>query len=170
MNAYIYSIVCMAAACGIVCIIAPTGVRTGLKKHLKLVCAFCLLCVLVNPIVSFLDNLRETFEEYSLSWGGDNGELRDSYESLYDKYIDGGYGESIGKVAKEMLLERFGMPENECRITVQFDDENGDGAREPKKIVVILSGASVFRDPTPIREFLSESFECICECALEWKG
>lgn len=169
MNGYVYSVVCVAAACGIVCIVSPEGVRSGIKKHLKLVCSLCLLSVLISPIAELMDGMSHIIDGGGESIFGevDKTELRESYESIYDKYIDGGYGDNVGQAAKEMLYEKFGIPEEECRIQVEFADKNGDGVREPFRMVVILSGRSMFREPESIRSFLTESFDCQCECAIE---
>ena len=167
MNGYIYSIVCIAAAGGIVSIISPSS---GIKKHLKLVCALCLLCVMIAPISNFISGMRDFFESDSSEFFGTSdieSELRDKYESIYDKYLEGGYGDSVGEAVKAILYEEKGVAKENCRVSVQFADNDGDGAREPSKITVILSGKDVFRDPEDIKELVSEIFECECVCAID---
>ena len=48
-----------------------------------------------------------------------------------------------------------------------FGDENGDGVKEPREITVILSKGAVFSDPSKIKSFVGEIFQCRCRCALE---
>ena len=166
MSGYVYSIVCVAAGLGIVGIMSPSGAGSGLKKHLKLVCALFLLCVLISPLADFIDTVKELFPD----GGTENGELdrealRESYESIYDSYLEGGYGESLEVVIKKMLSERFGIPKEECRALIDFSEE--DGVKVPKRITLIFKGGAVFRDPKEIKKFVSETFGCECRCAAE---
>ncbi len=167
MNGYIYSIVCVAAAGGIVCIVTPDK---GIKKHIKFVCALCLISVLIAPISGFISGIKDFFEgegEEIFGSIGEEGELRDKYESIYNKYFEGGYGENIGQAVKDSLYEKFGIENDKCRINVVLSDNDGDGVKEPSKITVILNGDAIFKDPTPIKRFISELFKCECKCAIE---
>ena len=166
MNGYIYSIVCIAAAGGIVCILSPSS---GIKKHLRLVCALCLLCVMISPVSNFLNSIRDFFdgEGSELFETDENGELRDTYESIYNKYLEGGYSDNVGEAVKDILYENLGVSKENCRVSVQFADKNGDGVREPTKITVILSGKEVLRDPSTVKELVSNVFECDCVCAID---
>ena len=169
MSDYIYSIVCVSAAIGIVCVIVPDGTRGGMKKHLRLVCSFCLLCVLVGPVAVFINNMGDILlnGRDAIIEGIDREDLREGYESIYDEYLEGNYGENVGQAVKRSLYEKFGIPENECRVRVDFADENSDGIKEPSKITVIFSGRSIFRDPKEIKVFVSELFGCECVCAVD---
>ena len=169
MNGYIYSIVCISMSVGIACIIAPEGTRSGIKKHLKLACSLCLLCVLIGPMAGFINNLREILSSGrdAIMNSLDRDELRESYESIYDKYLEADYGENVGQAVKNSLFDRFGIPESECEVNVEFTDEKADGVKEPRKITVIFSGRSVFRDPKEIKDFISELFGCECLCAVD---
>ena len=166
MNGYIYSIVCIAAAGGIVCILSPSS---GIKKHLRLVCALCLLCVMISPVSNFLNSIRDFFdgEGSELFETDENGELRDTYESIYNKYLEGGYSDNVGEAVKDILYENLGVSKENCRVSVQFADNDSDGMREPSKITVILSGKEALRDPSTVKELLSNVFECDCVCAID---
>ena len=166
MNGYIYSVVCIAAACGIT--LALTGER--IKKHVKLVCSLCLLCVMINPVFSLINGLKEIFDEDISGIVGEDGEkneLRENYESIFDSYLEGGYGNNVGQAVKDCLYEKYGIPKEECRVMVEFTDKNSDGVREPSRITVVLSKGSVFRDPSEIKSFIEGLFECACRCAIE---
>ena len=95
------------------------------------------------------------------------GELYDKYDEIYQSYLDGGYGENIGEAVKDVLHGRFDIKKDNCRVLTEFADKNGDGAREPKKITVILSGEAKLKEPDSIKTFISELFECDVSVAIE---
>ena len=163
MSGYVYSIVCIAAAGGIVCVVSPDS---GIKKHLKLVCALCLLCVMIAPTSNFINSLRDVFDiDGTGLLGESDGEVRDAYESIYNRYLEGGYSDNIGEAVKDVLYEKMGVSKENCRMLVQLSEK--DGVREIRKITVILSGANVFKDPDQIKNTVFETFGCECECAIE---
>lgn len=167
MSEYIYSIVCVSAAIGIACAISPDGMGGGLKKHIKLLCALCFICVLIGPLTRALDNLKNTFVELCDYASDEESEIREKYERIYNEYLEGGYGENVEDAVKDTLSARFGISESEVRAIVKFADKNGDGVNEVEKITVILSGRSIFLDPAEIKACILETFEAECVCAIE---
>ena len=169
LREYVFSIVCFASAVGIALIIAPEGTRRGLKKHLTLISTLCLICLLINPMAELMDTVSalDGAELDELLGIGGEGELYDKYEAIYQSYLDGGYGENIGEAVKDALYGRFGIKKENCRVLTEFADKNGDGAREPRKITVILSGEAKFKEPDGIKTFISELFECEAAVAIE---
>ena len=167
MSGYVYSIVCVSAAIGIACALSPDGVGGGLKKHMKLVCALCFLCVLIGPLLGVLDSVKDTFEDIGAGLDGEDEELRREYEMIYNEYIEGGYGDNIETAVKELLSLRLGISSENVRANVRFEDKNGDGVKEIGKITVILSGKEIFRNPAEIKACITETFDCECDCAIE---
>ena len=165
MRTYIFSVVCVAALGGCVITLAPEGIRSGIKKHIKLISSLCLLCVMISPMSELLTSLGEIGD--SVASDDDREELQSMYESIYNGEMDKENGEGIGAAVKEKLYERFDIPGGESRVEVSFRDLDGDGFREPTRITVILSGGSVFRDPRKIEDYLSELFGAECVCAIE---
>ena len=167
MSGYIYSIVCVSAAIGIACALSPDGVGGGLKKHIKLVCALCFLCVLIGPFMGVLDGVKNTFEDIGHGLEGDDEDIRSEYDRIYTEFIEGGYGDKIEDAVRELLASELGISEKNVRATVRFEDKNGDGAKEIGKITVILGGKDIFRDPDEIKACIAQTFGCECECAIE---
>ena len=167
MREYIFSVLCMAAIGGVAIMIAPDGIRSGLKKHVKLVCALCLLCVMIAPVSRLMDVINDGFNEISPEGPNDGNGLQSMYESIYEDNLELGFGEGIGELVKDKLFERFSIPRDSCRVAVSFKDGDGDGFREPSKITVILSGTSIFKEPRAIESYVAGVFGCECSCAIE---
>lgn len=165
MRTYIYSVVCMAALGGAVLIVTPEGVRSGLKKHIRLICSLCLLCVMISPISQVLDGLKNIGE--MIKSPDEEQSLHGVYESMYEEMSESGYSESLGEAVKKELDVSFSIPSDDVRTTVEFSDADGDGFREPIKITVLLSGLSILKDPRKIEQLISEKFDCECVCAAD---
>lgn len=169
MREYVYSIVSLSSAVGVILMLAPDGVRQGLKKHIKFISALCLVCVLINPVSEFLYTFDDLLHSDHLEFiGGVNeGELYEKYDEIYQSYLEGSYGENIGGAVKDALSEKYGIKKENCRVLTEFYDNDRDGIREPKKITVVLSGLDRFRDPEMIKRFLSDIFNCDVAVAIE---
>ena len=163
---YIFSVVCMAALGGIVMMVAPEGVRTGLKKHVKLICSLCLLCVMIDPVSQIIGSMKDLEIKPPDGMDGED-ELQSIYESIYEGKVESELSNGVGELVKEKLFEKFSIAKESCRVEVAFKDNDGDGMREPSKITVILHGTSIFKDPRVIEEYISGLVGCECICAIE---
>ena len=154
----------MAAVGGIVLIVSPEGIRSGIKKHMRLICSLCMLCIMISPIGEILSGINDIGNKVNF---GDGEQLHGIYESIYESRNEEGYNDSIGKAVKAELSEKMSILDKECRVMVEFSDADQDGFREPRKITVILSGSSVFKNPRQVEDYVSEKFGCECVCAIE---
>ncbi len=167
MIEYVYSIVSFSFAAGLILILIPSGTKQGLKKHVKLISALCLVCILIEPLSNLIESIDEVLSGDLLTHEDNAGELYERYEQIYQSYLDGSYGDNIGQAVKDALFEKFGIQKKNCRVLTEFHDNNGDGVREPKRITVVLSGEDRFRDPETVKAFLSSLFECAVSAAIE---
>ncbi len=165
MSGYIYSIVIAAVAMGIVLIISPSN--GGLKKHIQLIASVFLICLLIKPTLEFFDAVKELTQNSSSILPSDDGELYDKYESIYENYLDGEYGENIGEAVKDVLYEKFSIKKENCRVLTKFKSGEIAGVRLPETITVILSGSAKLLDPEPVRVFVQELFGCEVKLAVE---
>ena len=154
----------MAAVGGIVLIVSPEGIRSGIKKHIRLICSLCVLCVMISPLHSLFESLGEIGGRVNST---DEDILYGVYESIYNESSEKIYGEGIERAVKQRLAEGLDIPADQCRTAVEFSDSDGDGFGEPKKITVILSGRSIFKDPRQVEALISGEFQCECVCAIE---
>ena len=155
----------MAAMGGIVLAASPEGVKSGIKKHMRLICSLCILCVMISPLTELIPGIKDIGE--GLEGAGDSGGLQGFYESIYEQSSGDGIAEAVGSAVKSQLCESFSIPQSEIRVGVELGDDDGDGFREPTKITVILSGMAIFNDPRPIEKLIRERFGCECACAIE---
>ena len=167
MREYIYVIVVLSAAVGIILVLSPEGRGQGLKKHIRLISSICLLCVLIEPAAELIAALRDAGGSIVGEINKNEVGLHERYESIYEQYLDGRYGENIGQAVKDALYEKFGIKNENCRVSTEFHYSEKDGVRVPRRIVVVLSGSARLKDPISVKDFVSELFGCEAEVAVE---
>ena len=154
----------MAAVGGIVLIVSPDGISAGIKKHMRLICSLCMLCVMISPVKSLIGSMGDISDSI---YESEDEQLYDIYESIYEEKSDEIYGTGIGEAVKEQLRDKFNIPSSECRVSVEFSDSDRDGFREPKRITVFLTGVSAVNTSRQIESLISEKFGCDCVCMTE---
>ncbi len=167
MREYIYGIVVLSAAMSVIFALTPEGRGQGLKKHIRLISSICLLCVLIEPAAELIDGIRDMGENIFGSIADSENELYERYDSIYEDYLDGKYGENIGQAVKDALYEKFGIKNENCRISTEFSYSEEYGVKVPRKITVVLRKSAVLTDPLAVKDFVSELFGCEAEVALE---
>ncbi len=164
---YVYGIVILSAAMSVIFALTPEGRGQGLKKHVRLISSICLLCVLIEPATELIDRLSAMGEDISGSISDSENGLYERYDSIYENYLDGKYGENIGQAVKDALYEKFGIKNENCRVSTEFHYSEKDSVKIPRKITAVLSGRAVYVDPIAVKDFISELFGCEAEVALE---
>ena len=137
-------------------------------QYMKLVLSLCVVCVLIGPFVSIVNTL------YGLSNGdlpniGDlvqGGEYEDYDKIMSDTILAAGR-ENVRRGISQVLREKFGIPYEECEVSadIVYDDENEEFS--VNKVTLVLSGASIWRDPYEIEEYIEKLLGCECVTAIK---
>ena len=164
MKVYIISLISIAAVAALIEIFSPKK----FEKYMKLVLSLCVICVLIGPFVSIVNTL------YGLSNGdlpniGDlvqGGEYEDYDKIMSDTILAAGR-ENVRRGISQVLREKFGIPYEECEVSadITYDDENEEFS--VNKVTLVLSGASIWRDPYEIEEYIEKLLGCECVTAIK---
>ena len=164
MKEYLLSIIAAALIAAMVGILSPHGSGKGLLGHLRLLCALFLLCVLLVPLKSAL--------EEGVDWL--NGELENQISQAdnteeYKKELENAMNASSRTYLSRLLVSRleseFSIPAGEVRCIVQWEESTS----RPKRVSVILSGSAIWRDPSKIEAYVESLLDCECVSAVEEK-
>ena len=161
MKGYIFSLLGAAIIAGIAEVVVPAGEGGGLKKQIRAVSSLIILCVIIAPagkridfdFDSIADAIFGDFEE-----GGDY----QKYEDIMKDGLTAAGLKNIESGLAVLLSDRFGVPEGECEVRA-FAEGGGDDAYL-SKVVIELSGGSIFKNPYEIEDYVSELLDC--ECAV----
>ncbi len=163
MKEYLISIVAASLIAALLGILAPEGSGKGLSKHVRLLSALFLLCVLITPLKYISETVRDLING-NITW---EAPPTDSKED-YDEELKQSFNASSKVYFAQLLLNRleteFKIPTGEVRCSIQWENEE---ETRPLRISIILSGSSVWRDPKPIENYVEELLGCECVSAIE---
>ena len=159
MKEYILSLFALSVCCAIVELFAPAGEGDGIGRHIKLMCALCLLCVSISPLLQFLGTLNTLPERLGDWLSVRREEAEDIKQDWNDRWqkeserIDVLFAE---QTVAQMLCEQFSMSIQECGVQLALED-NGERIAH---IRVALSGQSIWKDTHAMEEYLKQTFGC----------
>lgn len=162
MKEYLFTVIAAAMITSVVSILSPSGERGGLSKHVGLLTALFLVCVLASPIKDTVEQLR--------SWADGDLPLLDSvqkedFEGITDTAADLASKRYFAQMLTETLQTQFDLKDETVRCVVQWKET--DGKATPTGVTVILSGNGIWQDPHEIEEYVKALLDCPCQVALE---
>ncbi len=145
MKEYIISLISLSLFAAAVLAIAPSSQ----ERYTRLLCALCLICVMVSPVVSFI----ESFKGIELGSLTDGVETEQDHERLFLDSISKMSADQLSQELSRRVSSEFGIAPSELGFSVGYRTENG--AMTVERIDLRLSGAALLHDPYEIEEYLS---------------
>ena len=157
MTEYLLTLIGISTLISVIGMIAPQKS----KKYTRLVCALCLVCVILRPLPSIFDT--ELFSVLDLEdiENGDADSSKEFYAEIYNNTIRDASTEKISNGLKDIMVKDLELPYGEFEVSVDIDDSNGNIV--VKQTTVILRSGAVSRDPHAIVSYLEEMLGCKCE-------
>ncbi len=144
MKEYVISLISLSLFATAILALTPKSQ----ERHTRLLCALCLICVMVSPVMGFIESLD----------GIDLGGLTEGVES--DGDFEKLFVESLSKLSAEQLraeltglvASEFGIKESDMTLTVGYTAS--DGGMRVERVDLRLSGAALLKDPYKIEDYL----------------
>ena len=157
MTEYILTLIGISTLISVIGMIAPQKS----KKYTRLICALCLLCVILRPLPSILD--ADIFSALDIEniESGDGDSSKEFYAEIYNNTIRNASEEKIADALKDMMVKDLGLPLGEFDVSVKIDDSSGNIV--VKQTTVMLRSGAMARDPHAIVSYLEEMLSCSCE-------
>ena len=163
MTSYLISLVSASLAVSLISILAPEGSGGGIGKHIRLLSALFLICVLIAPVGQLIGGIRDlangnfTLPEIALPNEEDgNLQLQSSLDDASKQY----FLDSL----TILLLQEFSIEEGDLSCKAVWSEQEGQTL--PKRITIILSGSAIWKDPNKIQSFVTELLGCECITAI----
>lgn len=158
MNEYLNAIIVISIATSLFEALMPSGGRLG--KYTQYIGLLCILCVIITPIGNFLRDLDGGFLEELKEEILDDNDKEQDYEQILIDYVNNHSISELKQFIKDELNKNFMIPKEECEVIVHVGTTNSK--LELIRIDIILSGASIFKNPYEIEGFISNMTGCEC--------
>lgn len=153
MAEYVVLLISTCALVGAVCAVSPRGA----KKHVRLLCSLCLLCIIVSPLASI--EAEDIFGDIGIYEEG--AETDSVYSEIYSNTVRAVNEDRISSALKEILVRDLSLDAESLSVSVRTE-ENG-GVISVTEVSVGLSGKNILAEPESIIGYVEEMLECKCE-------
>lgn len=162
MKIYILSIVGAALLCAAVTSLSPDGKEGGILKHVRLLTALALLCVIIGPLVSFVGTLTDA--DFNNIVDIPTDDLYGQGERIFIEKLSKMNADSLGNEIQKRLVSEFDLDENDVSVRVNYEASD-EGVRFTR-VLVTLSGKAIFRSPYEIEAYVTGVTGLACDCVL----
>lgn len=162
MQQYCYGVFVLCIVCALVELLSPAGEGGGIARHIKLMSALCVLCVLTQPLLLVAqewEGIPDRLEE----WLGPSVENNDEQKEQWEQQSNALTAEYAAIAIHGMLCEQFSMDVADCRVSVRLTEDGTALAH----VRVALSGHAIWQDTHRMEAYLTESLACDCTIYIE---
>ena len=164
MGTYLLSLITAALVATLIGILSPDGTGGGLSKHMRLLTALFLLCIMIAPLKETIMSLSDLANGTLTS--PDIGEIsKENYQKELESAMNSSSKVYLVRLLTKTLEKQFSIQEGEIRCTIRWNDS--ESKLTPEHVTIILSGRAIWLDPDPIEQFVSDLFGCACVTAIE---
>ena len=164
MKAYLLTLLAASMVTALVGILAPSGEKGGIEKHMKLLTSLFLVCVILAPLSDLLGKWNGS-PENGLLPAPESGSQENSYKEQMEQALQAASSTYFIKLLTGLLEEEFDIAHGEVVCSVQWS-QSGDSLT-PSHVTLILSGRAIWKDPRPMEAFVSDLLGCSCNSAIE---
>ncbi len=164
MKEFLHSIIIAAITISLFNQLLPIG--RGFEKYARFVGMLVLATLILSPVINMIKGFDEYFfidirdDIADIENGGNN-----EYSELLNGYLTEYSTEQFKLEIKEILLNNYGIPGEECEILI--DTKIDSGQLRVDKMQILLSGRSIFKNPYEIEYYFTELVGCECSVLIK---
>ena len=143
--------------------LSPEGKNGTLSACTRLVSTLALICVIVSPLNALKDCDSKIGTDDFLS-GIDFPTNADCDALMTDK-LSSLNAAQLELSLSTLICQRFGIGEADVEVNVEYSVT--DSKTEFSRVLVLLSGKGIFKDPRSIEEYVYGLCRVPCDCALK---
>ncbi len=129
----------------------------NVKKYVRLLCALCLLCALISPLLRIWS---EGDFDVSRLWENTVESEEDRYDEIYHQALIRNEISYAERLLKKQISERFNLDGSTFDTVIETVVKNG--TYEPSRIRIILRDEAIFADPTKLIQYVNQTQKCEC--------
>lgn len=164
MKEYIISLITAALIAALIGVLTPNGEGGGLSRHMRLLTALFLLCVIIAPLGGILSSLEDMLDGKAPFPEIGEGAVED-YREQFAQALSSASKPYFASLLVDAIKQEFSIPDGEVRCAIRWNDT--EDTPTPERISIILSGSAIWKDPASIEAFVRERIGCECVTAIE---
>ena len=156
---YFLSLLGAAFLAAVVGVLAPDG-SGGVGKHLRLLSALVVLCVVAAPLPRLVSGLRDLpgrVTEIIRSPETDP-------ETRSDDTLNAASRAYFAQALTAKLAERFSLRTDEIQCAIRWSPDGNDA--RPISVTLILTGSARWKDPREMEQYVRDLLGCPCDTAI----
>ncbi len=163
MKNYLITIISASICVGIYNIISPQF--HGIQKYSKMIGMLIVMCVMISPVKELLNTFdKNGFENIKDNILDSEDTSKEEYNDIFKDYLNRFSVDEIKRKIKDILYQKFEIPEDECEISVFTKYDEG---LKISSIQILLSGKSIFKNPYTIEKHFGELLDCTCQVLIK---
>lgn len=158
MRNYLMGLLVLALCCAVVELLSPAGEGNGIGKHVKLMSALCLLCVLTQPLTQLLREgatLPERLQGWVDGISPGDGESDEQYAERWEEECERLDVSLAAETVAELLETEFGLAAADCRVELILSESN-----TISKVRVALSGQAIWVNTHEMETYIERMLGC----------
>lgn len=163
MGEYFSSIIAVSLLCGVIEALAPH--TSGLDRHVRRIGLLIILCIALSPLSDLIGSISDGLLDDLKNEISGKDEMSEDYRERLNEYLNNYSAELLKGELYGILSERFSIPQEECEIILEPEYANGQYC--VAKVVILLSGGSIFKNPYNIEDYIADLLSCKCEVLIK---
>ena len=155
MKEYIAMLLCVCGVCGFAEMLTPGTEVT--RKHVKLLCSLCVLCVVAAPLGSFIAQMKNGGFDFDFKYE----EKKEEYSEVFYEHLDSHNASVIAESLEGMVCEHFDIEPSDIDVRVYLSTISESSSIE--SVSVIIYPAAISKDPHLISEYIVNVGGAECE-------
>lgn len=157
MKSYLLALVSTAVIAALAGFLAPQG---NLGKYVKLVSTLLLLTVILAPLPSAIESLRDLPGLFHT-----DDKQKESEEESLQRIIDTTSKTYFATELTNRLEERFSIAPGDISVAIRWQERDGESV--PAEVTLLLSGRAKWNDPSKAESYVSDLLGCPCRSAIQ---
>ena len=164
MDNYLLTIVLVSIGIGLCDLLSNE--LAGVGRYIKIIGSLIILIAIISPIITLIDDLNNDFlTNFKDSLDINNSDINSKYNEILNGYIINYSIEEVKQYVYEELQVKFSIPQNESEINIITSNLSGQAKID--HLQILLSGASIFKNPYTIEDYFKSLFNCECDVLIK---
>lgn len=137
----------------------------GYEKHLRLLCGFCSVAVILFPLFSLVGNEGNPFDGLASLFSQEEYQ-EEYYEKIYNNSLLISEKKNAEKMLKNDMLQEISANNDSFDVNIVVEQNNDEFYISSIEVLIYPSGVDI--DPRSIEKYVKEALGCECRIIYDF--